>query len=176
MKSAEAQQAATQALAGQQTYREHLHRGLMLPLPAEDHRLSGIGQAFWPTRRDVCEGNPIGVPIVNCQRCGHEIAPTAGWWCRECSKIVPLLQCYRGMSMVQIAAMGEGDPPSVPQWVYSLAPWLAANRPECMRPHRYECHEVDTYRRLAARQNTKRSRSRGMMPRVEQVWVFDRVA
>lgn len=125
------QQAAAQALAGQQTYREHLHRGLMLPMEAEDQRLAGVGQAFWPTRRDIAPPDPF-VPIVNCQRCGRTVAPTAGWWCGECWKIVPALQVWRGMSMVMIAASGEFDP-SREEWIQDYAPWMMWQKMEIPR-------------------------------------------
>lgn len=166
------QQAAAQALAGQQTYREHLHRGLMLPMEAEDHRLSGVGQAFWPTRRDIALSDPF-VPIVNCQRCGRTVAPTAGWWCGECWKIVPALQVWRGMSMVMIAASGEFDPRPLPFWISQMNPWLNVNRATLTTlDNKARMRYAEDYyaaHRAKPRTNRKTKR-RSMMRRVDQVW------
>lgn len=148
------QEAATQAIAGQRTYREHLHRGVMLPMESEDTKLSGIGQAFWPTRRDLDPAPPIPPPIVKCQRCGKHIATSAGWWCHECSKIVPALQCYRGMSMVMIAAMGEYDPP-YEEFIQDFAPWLLYQR---LQLPRMPDESLDKQRIYRARMNCRKDR------------------
>lgn len=154
------QQAAAQAIAGQTSYREHAHRGLMLPMEARDHRLAGVGQAFWPTRREIAAPDPF-VPIVNCQRCGLTVAPTAGWWCRECWKIVPALQVWRGMSMVMIAASGEYEAPRE-EWIQDYAPWLMFGKMALPRiPDDKIGRQVISRRRTAWKRDRKMKKEAG---------------
>jgi hypothetical protein len=112
------------------SYREHAHRALrQRDIGLDDRRSTEVPKsemAFWPTCR-----NPVSAamePLIrNCQRCGEEVLPVAGWWCEECDKVVWFLQQVRGMSMVQIAASGEYEPPLY-EWVQDAAPWLLFKR------------------------------------------------
>lgn len=116
---------AAQALSQQHGFREHVHRSVALPLET-DGPPTGVDLAFWPTRRD--EGLPdLPPPNFRCQRCGALIAPTAGWWCRDCDKIVWWLQQELGLSMVQIAHSGEYEP-TWGELISDIAPWLIPDR------------------------------------------------
>lgn len=111
---------AATAIASQCGYREHIHREVMLPGEPEFH--TSHGETFWPTCREY--KRPTLPPVnVRCQRCGRRIRPVSGWWCRRCSRVAAELQCRHGLSMVQIAASGEWDPPECPV-TDALAPWL----------------------------------------------------
>lgn len=111
------------------SYREHAHRSLMSP--DDEARESRLSLAFWPTRRHQT-GPTIEPPILNCQRCGDEIAPSSGWWCGECFKVIWYIQAKWLMSMVQIAHSGEYDPPWA-LWIQDVAPWMIAGRIDTIR-------------------------------------------
>lgn len=111
------------------SYREHAHRALRVG-EYEGPEVAADEVAYWPTRRGSdSAGQRLEPLIVNCQRCGEAIAPVAGWWCEECDKVVWFLQQTRGMSMVQIAASGEYEPPMY-EWIQDVAPWLIMARLE----------------------------------------------
>lgn len=104
------------------SYREHIHRELR----EEDEVVTSMTSidpnrvAFWPTRRD--QGLPeLPPPVQRCQRCGDVCR--YGWWCEPCADLAAYFQARKGMSMVQIAASGEYDPPWE-EWVQDHAPWL----------------------------------------------------
>jgi hypothetical protein len=140
------------ALAAQHSYREHVHREVQAPLDIA--RFSKTDLAFWPTCRDPDQPE-FPTAIFNCQRCGEFVAPTVGWWCRACRAVVWWLQCRRGMSMVQIAASGEYDPPWA-EWVQDHFPWMLWARPELD----YMPEADDPARRavLSTKNRTKRER------------------
>lgn len=90
--------------------------------------------AFWPTTRNQhIRQEPDGFlcPVERCQRCGEEMPWQLHeeWWCHECRPIVKRLQESRFLSMVQVARLGEWDPPEfellrlLPGTYRSLAHW-----------------------------------------------------
>lgn len=124
------------------TYREHAHRAIMLP-PDYWLRRDTTDEAFWPT----CRGRSpmLPAPIVNCQRCGKEIPMNSGWWCQHCHGVARWLQRTRCWSMVQIAAMGEYDPPWA-EWVQDV-PWMLWRRIELPRITESEWRECPACKR-----------------------------